>query len=310
MKKYLYGIDVGGTSIKMGLFSNKHELLKKWEISTNTKDNGEHILFDIVKSIKKHTPNLDEVIGYGIGIPGPVVDNYNPITVNLGWKDKNIKEELEDILQNENIYVANDANVAALGEATYGAGLGEQDVVMFTLGTGVGSGFVVHGKLLEGAQGSAGELGHLTIDPNSTLQCNCGKKGCLETVASATGFKRVYQLLKKDFTGDSTLKKLEHPSAKAIFDAAKKGDELALKVVDYCSFYLGYACHIASIATNPSVIVIGGGVSKAGKFLIDKIKAHFDVLVFAPTKGTRIVEATLGNDAGIYGAMQLVVNNG
>ena len=310
MKKYTYGIDIGGTTIKMGLFNLKGVMLKKWEIDTRKGNNGSLMFSDLVESIKSVTPDLSEVFGYGLGIPGPVINNYVEVAVNLGLKEINLKDELKDILENDNIYAANDANVAALGEALSGAGQGQKDVVMLTLGTGVGGGFVVDSKVVEGASGCAGEIGHLTVDANSKLKCNCGKNGCLETVASATGIRNVYYMMKEDYKGYSPLFRLKRPSAKAIIDAAKDDDELALKVIDYCSYYLGYACNIIAVTTNPSTIVIGGGVSKAGDFLVDKIRENFKKICFASTINTIIVQASLGNDAGMYGAKEMVKNNG
>lgn len=310
MSKYIYGIDIGGTTIKVGLFNSSAKLIKKWEIKTDTDNNGKNIIDDIVQSITSKTPNLNEVIGYGIGVPGPVVNNFIELSVNLGWKNINLKDEMKVRLNNENIFVANDANIAALGEAIFGAGQGVKDVVMMTLGTGVGSGFVVDSNVVEGFHGAAGEIGHLSVNPTISLPCNCGKSGCLETVASATGIRNTYFEMKKSFIGDSSLFQFKHPSAKTIFYAAKDGDELALKVVDYATYYLGYACHVISITTNPSVIVIGGGVSKAGKFLIDKIQNNFNQFLFTPVKETIICKAKLGNDAGIYGGAQLVINHG
>lgn len=310
MKKYTYGIDIGGTTIKIGLFNLKGMILKRWEIDTRVGNNGKTMFTDLVQSIKRVTPDLNEVLGYGLGIPGPVINNYVEVAVNLGLKDVNIKDELKILLENENISAANDANVAALGEALSGAGKGQKDVVMLTLGTGVGGGFVVDSKVVEGSSGCAGEIGHLTVVSNPKLKCNCGKSGCLETVASATGIRNVYYMLKKDFKGTSPLFDLRLPSAKAIIEAAKRGDDLALQVVDYSSYYLGYACNIIAITTNPSTIVIGGGVSKAGDFLIEKITENFNKLCFASTINTRIVQASLGNDAGMYGAKELVKNNG
>ncbi len=310
MKKYIYGIDIGGTTVKIGLFDLQDKLIKKWEIDTRKGNNGKELFSDIVKSIKKETPDLSEVEGYGFGIPGPVSHNHVNVAVNLGLKDINIKDELKDALENEKIYTANDANVAALGEAINGAGKGQKDVVMLTLGTGVGGGIVVNDKVIEGSLGCAGEIGHLTVDPNSKIKCNCGKYGCLETVASATGVRNVYYQLKETYKGDSPLFKLQYPSAKAIIDAAKKGDDIAVKTMDYVSYYLGYACNIVALTTNPSTIVIGGGVSKAGDFLINHIKKHFEELSFKPTITTNIVQATLGNDAGMFGAKEMVKNNG
>lgn len=308
MRKYVYGIDIGGTSIKMGLFNEKGRVLKKWEIKTDSSNQGKNIIDDIYKSIIKTTPNLDEVIGYGFGVPGPIVDNNASVVVNLGWKNVNIKNELKDRLKNDNIMVANDANVATLGEAAYGAGKGKKEVAMLTLGTGVGGGFVVNGKIIEGVNGAAGEIGHLLVDKNSSLKCNCGNYGCLETVASATGIRNLYLQMKETYQGDSSLFKLSKVSAKSIFDAAKNNDELAIKVVDEATSYIGYACCVIGIITNPEVIVIGGGVSKAGDLLINKIISSFKESAFESVLNTKIILATLGNDAGIFGAARMVIN--
>ena len=211
--------------------------------------------------------------------------------------------------KNDNIHVGNDANVAALGETAYGAGRGKNDVAMLTLGTGIGGGIVADGKLIEGFHGAAGEIAHLHVFPKYEFKCNCGNSGCLETVASATGIRNVYYKMKETFTGDSPLFKLDLPSAKAIVNAAKHNDEIALNVIDEVSKYIGYACSVISVTTNPEVIVIGGGVSKAGEFLFDKIRKHFDLFKFSPVKSTKIIEAELGNDAGMFGAARLVINN-
>ncbi len=310
MKQYVYGIDVGGTTVKIGLFDSTAKLIEKWEIPTNKSEQGSNIIHDIYASIKKKTPNLNEVIGYGFGVPGPVVHNVVPVAVNLGWEDNDLKQDFGKLVNNFNIFVANDANVAALGEAAYGAGAGKDNVAMITLGTGVGCGIVVGGEVVEGYVGAAGELGHVNVLPKNPLSCNCGNSGCLETIASATGIKNTYQFLKDGYNGKSMLDSYKNPSAKAIFDFAKKNDELALKVVDYAAYYLGYACSILAVTTNPELIVFGGGVSKAGQFLIDKIQKEFQQFAFHACKDTRIMEAKLGNDAGIYGSARLVLNNG
>ncbi len=307
MKRYIYGIDIGGTSIKIGLFDKELHLINKWEIPTNKKENGKYILDDIVTLIKEKTSNLDEVYGYGFGVPGPVQNNYINVCVNLGWEDFDLKKYLKGKLKTERIFVANDANLATLGEAFLGAGCGKEDVAMITLGTGVGSGIISHGKIVEGASGLAGEIGHLTISENIPFRCNCGKTGCLETVASATGVKNLYQYYEKQFKRQYT--KIHQLNAKNIFDTAKKGDDLAQIVVDRVSYYVAYSCHVLALACDPEVIVVGGGLSKAGIFFKEKIKKHLVNLAFPKDRKIDIVFATLGNDAGIYGAAILVKLN-
>lgn len=310
MKKFIYGIDIGGTTIKFGLFTTDYTLLKKWEIPTNKKDNGKHVITDIVFEVQKVTPNLDEVLGYGFGVPGPVVKDFIHVCVNIGWKNLDLRSELAPLLQNANIRVGNDANVAALGEAVHGAGNGRRNVAMITLGTGIGSGIVVDGSLLEGHNGSAGEIGHLTVVKDHALPCNCGKVGCLETVASATGIVNIYRRLNQSFADSSILDKIDEVTTRDIFEAAKASDELANNVVNEAAYYIGYACHVLGVTTNPSAIVIGGGVSKAGQFLLSRVEREYKKLAFSPGRNTEIIAAELGNDAGIYGAAGMVKQHG
>jgi glucokinase len=310
MKQYIYGIDIGGTTIKFGLFTTDYSLLQKWEIPTNTEANGKYVITDIVNEVKRTTPVLDQVLGYGFGVPGPVVKDFIHLCVNIGWRDVDLRKELSPLLQNANIRVGNDANVAALGEAVKGAGNGRRNVAMITLGTGIGSGIVVDGRLLEGHNGSAGEIGHLTVVKDHPLPCNCGKVGCLETVASATGIVNIYKRLKQSYQSNSILNHIPDPTTRDIFDAAKNNDELANMVVDEASYYIAYACHVLGITTNPSAIVIGGGVSKAGEFLLHRVRKEYKKLAFIPSANTEIVAAELGNDAGIFGAAGLVRQSG
>ena len=309
MKKFVYGFDIGGTTVKIGLFNLLGELIERWEIRTNKEDFGSHILDDIYKAIKGHQVKLDDVLGYGFGVPGPVVDGFVIEAVNLGWKSINLRSEFTNLTNNSNVFVENDANVAVLGETAQGAAKGYQNSAMITVGTGVGGGFVINGKVIDGVGGSAGEIGHLRVIHENGILCNCGNKGCLETVASATGIKTEFNNLIDNSSLPSELKNVENVSVKMIFDAAKRGDALSLKVVDNITYYLGYACSIVSVTTNPKIIIIGGGVSNAGSFFIEKIVNHFKNIAFAPVKDTLIVKAILGNDAGIYGAASLVIND-
>lgn len=308
MKQYLIGIDIGGTTVKIGVFLQTGELVKKYEIETDTSSNGKNILFDIYQSFIKQEINLEEVIGYGFGVPGPVNHNVIHECVNLGWTNYDIKALFGPMVQNTNIKVNNDANVAALGELFMGAAKGKNDVTMMTLGTGLGGGIISNGAPVEGSFGAGGELGHMIVDLHNGRQCNCGNIGCLETIASATGIVREYLSLKDSLQLPSILDPIKKPSAKQIMDAAKKGDQLCENVINKVSFYLGYACHIISVTVNPETIVIGGGVSKAGTFLLDKIIHEFKEYKFDAVKNTEITLATLGNDAGMYGAASLVKN--
>ncbi|GAA3722536.1 ROK family glucokinase [Salinicoccus jeotgali] len=307
--------DIGGTTCKLGLFSDDVELLHKWEIPTETLPDGGRILEDIYEAFIKETANhgldLTDIAGVGLGVPGPV-DFKNGIingAINLNWDGKKpISYEFEKMSGIPTI-VDNDANVAALGEQHKGAGSGYDDVVMVTLGTGVGGGIVVNGLLAHGHGGAAGEIGHLNVDTKRRFQCNCGKKGCLETVASATG---IVNLARHHFHNgvETTLSKaLEEGTvtSAAVVEAAKVGDTLGMRVLDEVAGFIGLALSDISVLTNPNYFIIGGGVSRAGDILMDGIRKHYRRLTFPPAyENTEIVFAELGNDAGIYGAARLV----
>lgn len=314
--KRILAADIGGTTCKLGIFTSDFELLEKWEIPTDIADEGIRILEDIHQAFKSKVGSreysTESIIGIGIGVPGPVDFNNGILNgaINLNWtKQMPIAAEFEAISGIPAI-VDNDANVAALGEQFKGAGSGHKDVVMVTLGTGVGGGVVSNGMLIHGHGGAAGEIGHIYVDYNQRFQCNCGKKGCLETVASATGMKNLAlhyygsgmteTLLEAEIEAGSL-------SAKAIVEAAVQDDELALKVVDEVAHFIAVALSTLSAATNPKYFILGGGVSRAGRMLTDRIETYYRPLTFSPAyEGTEIVMAELGNDAGIYGAARLV----
>lgn len=308
---YCFGIDVGGTSIKCGLFKEDGMLVEKWEIPTRTEDKGEHILPDVAETINKKISEkgIDkaEVTGVGIGIPGPTNSRgETSCAVNLYWDFKPVAKELSD-LTGLNAKAGNDANVAALGEAWKGAAAGAQNVIMVTLGTGVGGGIIVDGRILAGAHGAGGEIGHANICHEETEACNCGNQGCLEQYASATGIVRLAKKALAASGEESILRKAEKLEAKDVLDAFKAGDALAVRVMDEVGEKLGGALGIFAAVVDPEAIVIGGGVSKAGQPLIDCIEKHYKKYAFSLCKDTSMVIASLGNDAGIYGAAKMVL---
>ncbi len=311
MGKYVFGVDVGGTTVKIGLFNTDGNVLEKWEIPTRTEEKGAYVLPDISEAIQKKIDekNLDraEIMGIGIGVPGPV-DSASVChgAVNLGWEDVNIAKELYE-LTGLSAVAGNDANVAALGEMWKGGGQGYSSLVAVTLGTGVGGGIIVEGKLLAGYSGSGGEIGHMHVMDDEPEACGCGNFGCLEQYSSATGVVTLAKRALKDNTLPTVLK-AEDLSAKAVFDAAKEGDELALKVVKEFGEVLGKGLAIIACIINPEVFVIGGGVSKAGPMLFDYIRPSFEKYVFPGSLGTKFTLATLGNDAGIFGAAKLILD--
>lgn len=309
--KYVFGIDVGGTTVKCGLFDIEGNVLEKWEIVTRTENNGDNILPDVAKTIQakiqERNLNAVDIAGVGIGVPGPVNEKGEvPVAVNLHWGYKNVAEELRSELGLP-VYVGNDANVAALGEMWVGGGRGTKNLIMVTLGTGVGGGIIINGKILTGAHGAGGEIGHANVEPGYTkATCNCGNKGCLEQFASATG---IVALAREELekTEMATSLNADRISAKAVFDAYKAKDAVAEKIVARFAGYLGNALSIFAAVMDPEVFVIGGGVSKAGEVLIEAIEAIYRRDAFKDCKDTPIVLAELGNDAGIYGAAKLAL---
>ncbi|WP_207702368.1 ROK family glucokinase [Candidatus Enterococcus ferrettii] len=315
MDKKLLGIDLGGTTVKFAILTQNGEVQQKWSIDTNILDEGSHIVPDIVESINHHLAlydmKPDQFMGIGMGTPGSV--NITEGTVigayNLNWKTL---QPVKQVIEKETgiaFFLDNDANVAALGERWKGAGENDPDVVFVTLGTGVGGGIVMNGQLLHGVAGCAGEIGHVTVDPEG-FECTCGKRGCLETVASATGVVRVARQLAEEYAGGSELKARldngEDITSKDIFELAAKNDDLALRVVDKVTFYLGLACGNIGNTLNPSTIIIGGGVSAAGEFLRSRVEAYFKQFTFPQVRNsTKIKLAELGNEAGVIGAASL-----
>ena len=311
MSKYIFGVDIGGTTVKLGYFDTEGKLLDKWEIPTRKETGGEQILPDIALSIdeklKEKGIAKSDVIGVGIGAPGPV-DNKGVIrkAANLGWDVFSIKETMEKLI-GVPVMAGNDANVAALGEVWKGGAKGFDDVVVVTLGTGVGGGIVVNGKLLTGYNGSGGEIGHIHLNDDEEESCGCGNKGCLEQYSSATGITRMGKKVLASCDTPSVLRG-QDINAKTIFDAVKAQDEVAKKIADIYGEYLGKGLACIAAVTNPEVICIGGGVSKAGEVVIDYLKPHYLKYAFHSCRETKFVLATLGNDAGIYGAAKLALD--
>ncbi|MEW4222377.1 ROK family glucokinase [Rossellomorea marisflavi] len=311
--KWLVGVDLGGTTTKIAFLSTYGEILHKWEIPTDKSDSGKHIIVHIAKSIDAKLEQLDvekeQLIGIGMGAPGPVEMSRGIIyeAINLGWSENT---PLKDLIEKETglpAVIDNDANCAALGEMWKGAGNGAKDLVCVTLGTGVGGGVITKGEIVHGIRGAGGELGHITVVPKGGYSCNCGKTGCLETVASATGVVRVTHEKLKSSTEDSVLRELKAIGAKQVFDAARAGDSLALKIVDQLAYYLGLSLANLGNVVNPEKIVIGGGVSKAGKTLLEPVMNYFKRFAFPKVRTSTTIDiATLENDAGVIGAAWLV----
>jgi len=305
---FCIGVDVGGTDIKFGLFDANGTLLEQWKKKTQI---GEGLIKDIAEEVTNKVGN-NKLLGVGLGVPGPVQDDgFVSACVNLGLRNINFQTELSKFLGDVPIAATNDANAAALGEMWRGAGQGYKNLVMVTLGTGVGGGLVLNGKVLNGLRGVAGEIGHITVNPEEPELCNCGGRGCLEQYSSATGvvtqMKRA--LAKAQNPEECSLYGREDFTAKDVVDAAKDGDALALETVEYCMEILGKTLTDISQIIDPELYVIGGGLSNAGDFLIDMIAKYYAKhSVFAKAEA-EIVQAHLGNNAGIYGAAQLILDS-
>jgi glucokinase len=314
-EQWFVGVDLGGTTIKMAFISYYGEIVEKWEIPTNKSQ----ITTDIAKSIDTKLEELNQpksnLLGIGMGAPGPVNMDTGVVyeAVNLGWKDFPLKDQLE-VETGLPAIIDNDANIAAIGEMWKGAGEGSKDLICVTLGTGVGGGIIANGTIVHGVNGAAGEIGHITSVVEGGAPCNCGKTGCLETIASATGVVRITidklnenarpSVLREEFERNGTV------TAKQVFDAVNTGDELAKEVLDYISFHLGLALANLANGLNPEKIVLGGGVSKAGDILVQTVTEHFSRYVFPRVGlGAKISIATLGNDAGVIGGAWLAKTN-
>ncbi|MCM3566620.1 ROK family glucokinase [Neobacillus mesonae] len=317
--QWVAGVDLGGTTTKFAFITMDGEIVEKWEIPTDNRDEGKNITLNIADSIsgklKGHGKDKEQLAGIGIGAPGPI-DYENGIilnTVNLGWQDYfPLQASLQELTALP-VLIENDANCAALGEMWMGAGNGAADLVCVTLGTGVGGGIIANGNIVRGIYGAAGEIGHITVIPFGGAPCNCGKTGCLETVASATGIVRLaMEALREPGAAGELAEQYRVKgsiTAKDVFDCALSGDLVSKKVADMAALHLGLALANIANTLNPEKIVFGGGVSKSGDFLISLVKTHFDRFAFTSVRNsTKLTLASLENHAGVIGAAWLIKN--
>ena len=309
--KYCFGVDIGGTTVKMGLFSTTGDLYEKWEIKTRTENEGRQVLPDIAASIRGKMEEKGistvETTGVGVGVPAPVREGVVKNSANIGWGYKNVKKEMEELLPGIRAEIGNDANVAALGEMWLGAGKGCSDMIMVTLGTGVGGGVICDGQVIAGANGAGGEIGHICVNYSETEKCGCGKTGCLEQYASATGIVRMTKKYLASSDEPSALRDQKQLTAKAIFDSAREGDGAALCLVGQLGEMLGRALSYISAVIDPEIFVLGGGVSRAGSILLDTVAENYRKCAFHASRKAKFELASLGNDAGIYGAARMVM---
>lgn len=313
MKDFIIGVDIGGTTIKVGLVNLKGEIIHKWEMKTNTDNFGSSIVDELSASLQSELLNrkvTDNIIGVGVGVPGFIDGNTGIVyeAVNIGWKHLELSKLLSEKIGYP-VFIENDANTAVLGENWLGAGNNAKNVIAITLGTGVGSGIIANGQIISGEWGAAGEIGHMIIQPNG-YKCNCGRKGCLETIASATGIVREankYIVNKPNSELANYYYQKEAISAEDIFYLATKGDVDCLEIIKQMTDVLGLAIANIAVILNPTKVIIGGGVSKAGELLRQPIeKAFINYALPRVSENCQIEIAQLGNDAGIIGAALLV----
>lgn len=317
MEKIFAGIDLGGTTAKLGLFKEDASLLRKWEIKTRKEDGGSHVIPDLAETIRDNIAAeglpFEALAGVGLAVPGPIhKDGYLERCVNIGMENMNPVKDMSELLGGVFVKGGNDANVAALGEVWQGGGKGYSDVVVVTLGTGVGGGVIHNGKIVEGSKGMGGEIGHMCVnweeDPEN--KCNCGSIGCVEYYASATGIARRARKILAECSEPSALRKVpaDKISAKRVLDEAKAGDALATRCVEECMDFLSRMMALMTMAIDPDIFVIGGGVSKAGDYLLDVIEKHYAPKIFLSKEHAKVALAKLGNDAGIFGAAKMVMD--
>ena len=309
--KYCFGVDIGGTFVKLGLFTAEGELLEKWQIPTRREDESSHVLPDIAASVlaKMDEKGIvkEDVTGIGFGTPGPVTeDGVAVCPANLGWVNKPVAKELTELtgLPSRG---GNDVNVAGLGEMWRGGAKGYKNVVVVPIGTGVGAAIIVNGKIITGTRGAAGEVGHIHVDDEIQEPCGCKAVGCVEQFSSATGLVRMAKKALADESVVTSLRDLEEVTAKDVIDAAKAGDEIADKIFDKFCDYLGYSLAATAAVIDPEIFIIGGGVSKAGQVLVDRVQGYFKKYAWPGIRGIEFALAELGNDAGIYGAASMMV---
>lgn len=312
---YRIGVDLGGTNIAVGVVTKDLKIIGRGKVKTKCPRPANEIFDDIALAVKLAVNDagisLDEVDSIGVGTPGSVnkSNGYIEFANNLDFNQVPAKEMLEERL-GKTVYLDNDANCAALGEAVAGCGKGVKNFVAVTLGTGVGSGIIVDGKIVNGVNYAAGEMGHMVIAFDGE-QCNCGRRGCWEQYASATALiAQTKDAMKRD--QDSLMwnlvkENIDNVNGRTAFDGMRQGDRTAKEVIDKYIYYLAVGVINIINALQPDIICVGGGISHEGETLLDPLRKHIKrerYSVYA-AKQTEIIPAELGNDAGIFGAALL-----
>lgn len=310
--KYGFGINIGSSVIKLAYFDLRGNLLHQWSIPTPVASGSNQVLSDIADEIEQFmkTNHLfeDDILGIGVGIPGPVSKGGTVNKcVNLNWGVFNLDRALSG-LTGLNVVSSNTANVAALGECWQGCAKGCKNMFYLAMNTGIGGAVVSNGQLVPGAHGGSGEIGHITVNRQEVVNCTCGNKGCLEQYFSPFGIVRVAKRQLSSSLTRSALRHKAYLSYVDVVDAARSGDKLAQDVLEKVTTYAGEVLASVCCVVNPDTIVLGGELCKQGKFLVDGLAQYFRKYVFHANKDVRFLTAALGDDAAIYGAFKLVLD--
>ncbi len=307
-KKIVFGVDVGGTNVKFGLFTYpERELIIKKEVKTPQANQNE-LLFELIfntinELVQSNQFEMSQVHGIGIAVPCPVKGGCVGKCPNLSWENMDIKDKVSQYFpEHVKVEVANDANAAALGE-NESLDNPYNNAILITLGTGVGGGIVVNHKIHEGSSGMGGEIGHMFVYEESKEVCGCGSVGCFEQVCGTKGILSYAKDLAKS---QQTSINLSEITVKDVFDAAKTGDFVGKKVIDRVAYYIAKSASILAVTLDPEVFIIGGGISKAGQYLINQITIHYKKIARFTSGNIPFILAHTGNDAGIIGSAHLI----
>ena len=314
---YFVGVDIGGTNVEMGILNELGEILIKKSIKTDSKKGAEDTFGRIWTAINSLITELgitkDDIKSIGMGIPGPVLNNsVVKIAANFSWGDNFPAKELMEKITGKPVKVGNDVKLIALGETLFGAGRGYKNSITIPIGTGIAAGIIINGAIVEGADGAAGEFGHVVVNKQG-YKCGCGLTGCLETYCSATGIIREGKRRLAENKENALYRRIngnvDSLEARDIFDLAKAGDKFCMDIVDWFCEYMAEGIGMLLNILNPEIIIFSGGVARAGDILLDGVKKSLAKYALGMTmENLKFAFGELNEEAGIKGAAALVMN--
>ena len=314
---YFVGVDIGGTNVEMGILNELGEILIKKSIKTDSKKGAEDTFGRIWTAINSLITELgitkDDIKSIGMGIPGPVLNNsVVKIAANFSWGDNFPAKELMEKISGKPVKVGNDVKLIALGETLFGAGRGYKNSITIPIGTGIAAGILINGAFVEGADGAAGEFGHVVVNKQG-YKCGCGLTGCLETYCSATGIIREGKRRLAENKDNALYRRIngsiDSLEARDIFDLAKAGDKFCMDIVDWFCEYMAEGIGMLLNILNPEIIIFSGGVARAGEILLDGVKKNLAKYALGMTmENLKFAFGELNEEAGIKGAAALVMN--